>query len=400
MPKPVRYTEITDFTPYDAGTTQVLNTCRFEGLDWFFKQPPALIVDARARMLRILNEAICGAIVFSLSERARYSFLTPVHRLVINDLGSPVGLLSQKISYQTFMDRGTGKSGLELVLGMSGLAEISTARFCIGDPDGNNNAGYGESSRLSSIDYGLANYPYLFAQDALTEIEKRRLPLDRGLGTFNITVDNVLSFILQPVGDDVEFMAHHVFPRFELFLAEFCETNKELVEGFFSKVYKMLNVVSMEITADGFKEGVFETLGLTGLNDKDRIICHNIIDVLVDRAHHLKETLRTISGYSPIAFTRHLDESVSEKRLSPVMRSVFPACKREILVDVINEIMLSRAETERSVGRITPANGGGAQGYRDVLFPIIPKSPLRTSRAGSIDDYLNISPEGSPSRWS
>lgn len=406
MPELVRYSAITDFTDFDAGSTQVLSTCHFNGLEWFFKQPPALLIDAKARTLRILNEAICGAIVLFLSERSHNPFLTPVHRLVVDGSGSPIGVLSQKITYETFMDRGTDKGGLKSALAMKGLAEISTVRFCIGDPDGNNNAGYGEKGGpLSSIDYGLANFSYLLAQNALTESEKTRLPI-RGPVVFNITIDNVLSFILEPVGDDVEFLAHHAFPMFERYLAEFCETNRDIVEGFFSNVYKMLNIVSVALTAEDFKIRMFATLGLDGLKEENRGLCQDIIGVLVERAHHLKETLRTLSSYSPSDFERLAAKSPSDGRFSPAILSALsasPVYKRLTLIDQVNEMMRVRAEAERfssiRTGGITPANGGGEDGYKGVLFPA-PTSPrrrtLRVDRAGSFDEPLESFSLGSP----
>ena len=403
MPELVHYSAITDLTPFNAGTTQVLSTCRFNGLEWFFKQPPTLLIDAKARTLRILNEAICGAIVLFLNERSHNPFLTPVHRLVVDGSGSPIGVLSQKITYETFMDRGTDKGGLKSALAMKGLAEISTVRFCIGDPDGNNNAGYGEKGGpLSSIDYGLANFSYLFAQNALTESEKTRLPI-RGPSIFDITIDNVLSFILEPVGDDVEFLAHHAFPMFERYLAEFCETNRGIVEGFFSNVYKMLNIVSVALTAGGFKNRIFATLGLDGLSEDDSVLCQNIIGVLIERAHHLRLTLRTLSSYSPNDFEKLAAKSPSDERFSPAILSASPVYKRLTLIDQVNEMMRVRAEAERfssiRTGRITPANGGGEDGYKGVLFPT-PTSPrrrtLRVDRAGSFDEPLESFSLGSP----
>ena len=402
MPKPVRYSEIADFTPFDAGTTQILSTCRFNSLEWFFKEPPPLLIDTKARRLRILNEAICGAIVLFLSERSRNPFITPVHLLVVDDTASPIGVLSQKITYETFMDRRTDKKGLESVLAMKGLAEISTIRFCLGDPDGNNNAGYGEKGGpLSSIDYGLANFSHLFSQNALTECEKTRLPM-RGPVVFNITVENVLSFILQPVGDDVEFLAHHAFPMFESYLAEFCETNRDIVESFFSNVYKMLNIVSTTLTAEGFKDRIFATLGLDDLNEHDRILCQDIIGVLVERAHHLKTTLRTLSRFSPSDFERLAVESPTDGRFSPVILSASSLYHRITVIEQINQMMSSRAEAERCSsirsGRITPANGGGAEGYQGVLFPAptSPKRILRASPAESFDGRLDSFSLSSP----
>ena len=387
MPNIVHIKDITAITPLTDPTTQILSTCHFEGHVWFFKQPPALLTDPEARSLRNLNEAICGATVSLLCERTPGCFLTPTHRLVVNEDGHTIGLLSQRIPYENFMDRRTDKKGLQQVLTLKGLAEISTIRFCLGDPDGNNNAGYGDETRLSSIDYGLANFSYLFGQEALIEMEKERLPRDRGTSVFDISVKNILAFMLQPRGDDVEFLTHHAFYSVEKELAELTKTNGDLVKAFFANAYKMLNLISLQLTDTEFKTNIFARLGIPELKPSEIRVCEEIIRVIIERAYLLKTTLRTISGYSPSEFVRLVAEGVPDERFSPLMLEASPRYRQKISIEEICGIIQARAEQDyrkaRSTG-ITRADGGGADGYSGVLFPRITSPYPQRSRGYSM----------------
>ena len=406
MPKIIRYSDISDLNPFDACSTQMLSTCHYEGSEWFFKQPPARLADPQAKTLRILNEAICGSIVLLLCEYTHHRFLTPEHRLVINTEGDTIGLLSQKIPYENFMDRRTDKAGLERVLTMKGLAEISTIRFCIGDPDGNNNAGYGDETRLSSIDYGLANFSYLFAQEALIDMEKERLPRDRGPGVFDISVSSILSFMLQPI-DDAEFLTHHAFYRFVKDLAEFSKTNATIVKEFFANAYKMLNIFSLQLTHPEFKNNIFTKLSIHTLKPSEIRISEEIIRVIIERAHLLRTTLRTISGYSPSEVERLVTEDVPDDRLSPFMLEASPRYKHKMTIEEINAIIQERAQkhfrSAQSIGK-SKAEGFGEDGYRGVLFPRVTSprmtSPLRSRTYSSVDDgFVSPPPMVSPGHF-
>lgn len=416
MPTPVRLGQLSHVTPIDEVSLQIVHTCRFEGAIWFYKQPPAEVVETRARTIRILNEALCGTIVSFLNERSESTFLTPEYRLVIDDKGHPLGVISQMIPYTNFMNRGTGCKNLEQALLLGGLAEISTIRFILEDPDGNNNAGYDDEDKpttLSSIDYGLANFSYLLANKALSETEARRLP-ERGAEVFDIGEENLLSCLVQSMGDDIEFLTHHAFFKSEKSLADIDAKNRPLIENFFEKIYGIKAIIAREFRTMDFKSQIFSRLGVEGLEPSQMIICHEILNALIERAEALTATIMKLSRYSPDELTRLVTRGTPEPRLSPCILEASPrlsACgidPRQAIIDAVNRTIKSRADIEQlrqqHAGRVTMADGGGAGGYSSVLEPTVPTSPgfFGRSRAGSAPlDAFKLPPpmSASPSRF-
>lgn len=393
MPKLVPESTLAHFKDNGETNSQATSRGRLNGFLWFCKRPSTKLPDPGSRRLRILNEAICGKTIELLNERLGEAFHTPNYQLVINSNGELTALLSKEIDYDYMGDHELNRQQLLDLLPKPGLAEISTIRYSLlQDPDSFSNIGYSKH-KLSSIDYGLANYLDLLKQNALMENESEHLSEIAHRDVFSISVASVFAGILQSVGDESPgFLAHHVIPSFNEKVAEFCETNKQEVLAFLKRVYRTYSEITSLLTPHDFKDKIIDELGINELPNEDQKMAENIINLLVKRAITLSETLGTLRRCSPTQFLEIATECEVDKRLTPVMLEASPHYNYSKNVRFcslfVNEIIEGNAKTEAQKseareGVISPANGGGEGGYSTTLAPASPLSFCSLMRGSS-----------------
>ncbi len=372
MPNPINCQELKGFKKHTEESTQNVQYGLYKNTAYYYKTLLLPNLTPDKIRLRILNEAACGKIAELLS-KSLDKFITPIHALVINDDGHAVGLLSQKIEYDHFENRGTDKNNLKKVLALSGLAQISTIRYFLCDPDGPFNVGYSDQEKLSSIDYGLANFNYLLAKNTLTESEAERVAGD----VFNITEENVFSGLLEPV-TDIEYLVHHIFSSFKENLVGFCDSHEELVLNFFKGAYHTFLVIVNTFRQSNFSQFLYDELGINELCEEDQVMFKEIIESLMQRANQLKIILDNMRRLSPVMFEQQLAQQV-DGRLSPVMLKASPQYKSAKQFQSINDALFQRAEEEEQKtnnGCLSPANGGKSRGDKTGYVTVLRPLPL------------------------
>jgi hypothetical protein len=134
--------------------------------------------------LRVINELMCSEIarlVVEANEERAQDIIIPEYGLVL-DGDEVVGLYSNRIRFDPFMDVSSAYFFDKAI--HSGIGVLHALRWCLADPDGNNvNTGLVRDPKtkqvqMVGIDWGLANYPGLFGQHALTEDEHYKVGCD------------------------------------------------------------------------------------------------------------------------------------------------------------------------------------------------------------------------------